>query len=75
LGVNLDDDPANGLMVAKSQGLPWDTLVEKYDQAAARFNLDGIPFYLIIGKDGRIAQIGPRNHHLLEKLIEQELAR
>ena len=57
LGINLDDDKQRMLKAASDKGFTWPQYFDGqgWDTVfAKRFGVDGIPFAILIGTDGRI---------------------
>ncbi|MBW3635564.1 MAG: TlpA family protein disulfide reductase [Armatimonadetes bacterium] len=75
LGVSLDEDKKALTDFVKARKLPWPQLFDGKGWKTAnatRYGVRGIPFTLLIGRDGKIAAVNPRGPQL-EKAIQKAL--
>ncbi len=76
LAVSLDSDKKSLTDFVAAQKMPWPQLFDGKEwqtKAVKDYGVQGIPFTLLIGKDGRIAAINPRGE-ALEPAIKAALA-
>lgn len=72
-GVSLDKDRNSWLQAIQDDGLVWTQVSDlKYWQSegAQTYGVNGIPFTVLLDKDGRIIAKGLRGHELESKLAE-----
>ncbi len=85
IGYNLDKDPKALAAFFENQKLPWPSVLGKdakkrgfgIDEFANSLGIDGIPFVVLIGRDGNVADIhvrGPKLGENLEKLLGDKKA-
>ncbi len=73
LGVSLDKDKANWLQAIKDDGLEWkhiSDLKQWKSAAVSLYNIDGIPFNVLLDPQGKIIAAGLRGGELENKLAE-----
>lgn len=73
LGVSLDEDKAKWLKAIKEDGLTWTHISDlKYWQSAVvpMYNIQGIPFNVLLDPDGKVIAEGLRGPQLEAKLAE-----
>ena len=85
IGYNLDEDPKALAAFFESQELPWPSVLGKdsakrgfgADEFANSLGIDGIPFVVLIGRDGNVVAIhvrGPMLGERLEQLLGDKKA-
>ena len=81
VGVNLDDKVETVKEFFADQSLPWPTVVSVADEKrgfsnpnAVKCGVDSIPFVVLVGRDGKVAQIHVRGAKL-EGAIKELLAK
>ena len=71
LGVSLDGDRESWMKAIHQDGLYWTQVsdLKRWNCAAARqYNVTGIPFTLLLDKEGKIVAKGLRGDDLLKKV-------
>lgn len=79
LGVNLDDQPKLAQKFITEKQLPWKTLYS-FDKArrgwsdprAVEFGITGIPFAILLSREGKVIDTHAREQHLID-LLQKEL--
>ncbi len=72
LGVSVDRDAAAWQQAIEKDGLPWLHVLDKESTVAETYNVTGIPFTVLLDKEGKILAKGLRSERLkkeLEKLL------
>jgi peroxiredoxin len=54
LGVNIDDNPANALSMAKKLGVTFPVLFDRDKQASKLYKVDAMPSTVLIDRDGKL---------------------
>lgn len=77
VGVNLDDDPATVERFLNYQPLPWESIYGADAQSrgwnhpmAATYGVDGIPFMVLLDREGKVLGLHMRGQKLEDKLAE-----
>ncbi|MBV9961819.1 MAG: AhpC/TSA family protein [Parafilimonas sp.] len=73
LGVSLDQDKQNWIDAIKKDGLSWNQMSDlKYWESAAvsAYQIQGIPFNVLLDPSGKIIAVGLRGEALQQKLTE-----
>lgn len=75
VGVNIDEDPAALQRFFSVQKLPWPTVVSPdpnkvgFDHPLmSKCGVEGIPFLVLVGRDGKVITLNPRGEELGKKL-------
>ena len=74
VGISLDSGELELRKYIKDNAMPWPQLFEAKHPDAKTYGVQGIPFTLLIGKDGKIAAVNPDGTEL-ETAIKAALAK
>ena len=73
LGVSLDRDHAAWVEAIKADGLPWKHIsdLQFWNNAAAQeYGVSGIPYTVLVDREGKVLDKGLRSEALEERLAE-----
>ncbi|TLX75296.1 AhpC/TSA family protein [Labilibacter sediminis] len=70
LGVSLDRDSAAWKQAIKDDGLVWNQVIDGNGDIASTYGVSGIPFTLLLDKEGKIVAKNLRGEALTNKLAE-----
>lgn len=80
VGINVDQDRANAIDYLKTQRLPWPVLMDEVaagldaNPNAIRYGVRAVPFVMLVGRDGKVADIhvrGPKLAKRVEELLNE----
>jgi peroxiredoxin len=73
LGINIDDDPRNGIAGAGKLGLRFPVLLDADKQVSRLYELASMPSTVVIDRDGRVRYIHRGYREGYEALYEQQI--
>jgi|GEM_PF-5908490 len=80
VGINVDQERANAIDYMKTHRLPWPVLMDEVapgldaNPNAIRYGVRAVPFVMLVGRDGKVADIhvrGPKLAKRVEELLNE----
>lgn len=72
VGISLDEDKSKLAAFIAKHKLPWPQIFDSKRRISASYPVEGIPFLVLVARDGKIAAVNPRGS--LEKAVKAALA-
>lgn len=74
IAISLDEDLGELRKFVAQQGPPWTVVADNHplnqNKMGARYNIRGIPAFILLGKDGKVADVNCRGERLGQQLAQ-----